>query len=131
MPVDEKVFERAIEYDRAAIEALLAGMYPQGHPMARALSGRGDVARGVERFVMLQAFSQLGLWRGADAAERWFIHHTLLTSRRAARHPADIAGDLLAVNAESPDAQYLAFLRALRKLPFQQREALLLYYGEK
>src|SRR5438128_4874649 len=131
MPVDEAIFERAVRFDRKAIEALLAGMYPVVHRMARALAGQEDAARRIERFVMRQAFSQLPLWRNPEAADRWFFHHTLLTSRREAKPTSDISSDLLATSADSPDAPYLAFLRAMRKLPFQQREALLLNVGEK
>lgn len=131
MPLDERVFVRAQKLDRGAMEALLSAVYPSVHRLAAALTGRIDVARGVERWVMKQGLRQLLLWRNPDAAERWFYHHTLLTSRRAEKHRPEAKDDLLATKAREADAAYLAFLRALRDLPFQQREAFLLHHGEK
>ena len=131
MPLDERVFARAQKLDRTAMEALLSAVYPSVHRLAAALTGRIDLARGVERWVMKQGLRQLLLWRNPDAAERWFYHHTLLTSRRAEKHRPEAKDDLLATEADGAGASYLAFLRALRDLPFQQREAFLLHHGEK
>jgi RNA polymerase sigma-70 factor (ECF subfamily) len=128
MEVPEKVLARARKLDRAALEQLFAAVYPVVVRMARGLSGREDVAEGVVRFVMLRAVKMVPRWRDDTAAERWFLHHTLLTARRAAAHQPTIQSDLLATGG---DARYTAFVRAVRQLPQQQREAVLLHFGER
>src|SRR3954463_6496404 len=127
MEIPPPLFARAQKLNRPAVEALFASVYPAVLRIARGLSGRIDVADGVVRFVMLRAPTMLPKWRDATAAERWFLHHTVLTARRAARHEPDPRADLLAANG---DANWLAFVRALRQLPHQQREAILLHCGE-
>jgi DNA-directed RNA polymerase specialized sigma24 family protein len=129
MAIDEAVLYHAKRHHRAALEQLLLGMYPAVHRMAYGLSGREDVGRGIVRFVMKQAASRALQWRDADAAERWFSHHTVLTARRAARHQPMPNQETLCRGAG--DAQYVAFVRALRALPIQQREAFILHRGEK
>jgi hypothetical protein len=52
----------------------------------------------------------------------------LLTARRAAAHVPAAKTDLLATDG---DPRYVAFVRALRQLPIQQREAILLHFGER
>jgi DNA-directed RNA polymerase specialized sigma24 family protein len=127
MPVDPDVFSRARKYQRAALEQLFADTYPSALRIARGLCGREDVAEGVVRFVMVRAFTVLPKWRDETAAERWFLHHTVLTARRAEGHAPNQRNDLLAVGG---DARYAAFVRALRALPQQQREAVVLHFGE-
>jgi RNA polymerase sigma-70 factor (ECF subfamily) len=129
MEVPEKVLARARKLDRAALEQLFAAVYPVVVGMARGLSGREDVAEGVVRFVMLRAVKMVPRWRDDTAAEPWFLHHTLLTARRAAAHQPTIQSDLLATGGG--DARYTAFVRALRQLPQQQREAVILHFGER
>jgi len=129
MEIAPEVFAKARKLNRPAVEALFAGVFPSVVRMARGLCGREDVAEGVVRFVMVRAAAILPKWRDATAAERWFLHHTVLTARRAVSHEPTAKGDLLATG--SADARYLAFVRALRQLPFQQREAVTLHYGEK
>ena len=51
-------------------------------------------------------------------AENWFFHHTLLNARRAASDLPDLKDDLLVTSAQDQSPQYLAFVSALRKLPF-------------
>jgi DNA-directed RNA polymerase specialized sigma24 family protein len=128
MPVDEDILEAAQRHYREPLEALLAYHYPVVHRMSMALSGRVDVARGVERFVLNRVGRVLGQWRDASSAERWFYHHTILTSRRAQKHgPKD---DLLVSMEGAADPPYIAFVRAIRALPVQAREAILMHQGE-
>jgi RNA polymerase sigma-70 factor (ECF subfamily) len=129
LDVPEKVLARARKLDRAALEQLFAAVYPVVVRMARGLSGREDVAEGVVRFVMLRAVKMVPRWRDDTAAERWFLHHTLLTARRAAAHQPTVQSDLLATGGG--DARFTAFVRAVRQLPQQQREAVILHYGER
>jgi DNA-directed RNA polymerase specialized sigma24 family protein len=128
MEISEKVLARARKLDRAALEELFAAVYPLLVRQARGLCGREDVAEGVVRFMMLKAVAMAPRWRDDTAAERWFLHHTVLTARRAAAHQPTAATDLLSTGG---DARYAAFVRAFRQLPQQQREAVLLHYGER
>jgi hypothetical protein len=54
-----------------------------------------------------------------------------MTSRRSAKHKADPKKDVLVEQALDPDAEYIAFVAALRHLEPQQREAFLLHHGER
>ncbi len=112
MKISPKVFARAQKLNRSAVEALFALVYPAVLRIARGLCGREDVAEGVVRFVMLRAIAMLPNWRDETTAERWFL-------------PANT--DLLATDG---DPRYVAFVRAIRQLPIQQREAIILHVGE-
>lgn len=111
------------------MEQLLAAVCPQVTRMALGLAGRDDVARGVVRFIMSRSLRVMGGWRDAADALRWLHHHTILTIRRAAQHAPDARRETLA--DPSAPAGYIAFVRAMRALPSQQREALLLARCEK
>ncbi len=127
MEISDQVFTRARKLNRPAVEELFAQVYPTTVRLARGLSGREDVADGVVRFLMGRAIKVLPNWRDATEAERWFLHHTVLTARRAATHEASAKNDLLSSDG---DAAVKAFVRAIRVLPQQQREAVLLHHGE-
>jgi DNA-directed RNA polymerase specialized sigma24 family protein len=127
MEISDQTFARAKKLKRAGVEELFASAYPTVVRLARGLCGREDVAEGVVRFVMGRAIKVLPGWRDATAAERWFLHHTVLTARRAAGHEPDAGADLLASGADAP---MRAFVRAVRVLSQQQREAVILHYGE-
>jgi DNA-directed RNA polymerase specialized sigma24 family protein len=128
MLVDDDIVASARRYDRGALERLLAAACPTVNRMARGLSGRQDVGRGIARFVMTRAVGRVPRFLDADAAQRWFCHHTVLTARRAAQHQPSPRDDVLVVGERDP--AYLAFVRALRSLPLQQREAFILHHGE-
>ena len=129
MLVDDDTLAKARRYQRNALETLLASACPAVSRMALGLSGRADVGRGITRFVMKQAVARVPRFRDADAAGRWFHHHTVLIARRAVRHAPSPQEDVLTGTGPSP--AYTAFIRALRSLPLQQREAFILYHGEE
>jgi DNA-directed RNA polymerase specialized sigma24 family protein len=121
---------KARKFTRHALDQVFADSYPAVCRISAALTGRPDVARGVVRWVMARAMYMLPKWRDETAPERWFLHHTLLTARRTSKHLPDPKKDLLLVNAEWKDEGYPAFVRALRQLPVQQKEAFILHHGE-
>lgn len=127
--IDENIFVRAQAGDREAMRAFLEELYPAVQRMGYGLSGREDVGRGIVQFVMKQALPRLAGWRDAEEARRWAYHHTVLTGRRAAHHEPSIKGDVLIGGDAEP--AYVAFVRAVRGLPVQQREAFILHHGEK
>jgi DNA-directed RNA polymerase specialized sigma24 family protein len=135
MPIDEDVVARARKFNRDAVETILTELFPAVHRIAYALTGRNDAGSAVERFVLKRSMRVLETWKDEGAPERWFHHHTVLAARRARYAPVDVKDDLLIVAApqgEAPNADlaYHAFVRALRGLPMQQREAFLLRHGE-
>ncbi len=114
---------------RDAIVELLTMHYPTVWRMASGLTGRADVGRGVVRYIMRRSLRALDHWTDEAAPTRWFQHHTLLTTRRAKKHGPDPIHDTL-LGAAPADPGYTAFVRALRSLPMQQREAFILSDGE-
>ena len=73
---------------------------------------------------------RLPAWKDEDAPQRWFLHHTILTTRRTTKYPPSANNDTLIGDPRTAPAEYIAFIRAIRSLPMQQREAFLLHHGE-
>jgi DNA-directed RNA polymerase specialized sigma24 family protein len=119
----------ARKYKRRAVEQLLAQHYPAAWRMAVGLTGREDVARGVVRFLYSRALRVLPNWKIDSAPENWFLHHTVLTARRTQKHQPAADEDVLA--GKGAGAAYIAFVKAVRSLPQQQKEAFILHYGER
>jgi DNA-directed RNA polymerase specialized sigma24 family protein len=129
MPIPADILEQARNYRMAAVQQVLSENYPRVHRLAYGLSGQENVGRLIVRQVMRQALRQMPNWHTEGEPERWFDHHTILLWRRTAAHAPDPHSDLLA--AADPSPAYTAFVRAMRRLPPQQREAFLLNTGEK
>ncbi len=88
-----------------------------------AMSRTAREAEVAVRQIVEQAKEASTLWSDADAATRWFRHHTILLLRDVAA-PTGARDDPLLHSASS--VQQKATLAAFRKLPRQQQEALLL-----
>jgi DNA-directed RNA polymerase specialized sigma24 family protein len=135
MPVSEELLDRARDLDPVATEALLSDVYPSVRRIALSLVADEVAARAVARRVMDQGLRVLPGWRHGATPENWFYHHTLLAAREAAaaRRAASADGrpDPLVARASFADPAYAAFVRAVRGLPEQQREAYLLHHGER
>jgi DNA-directed RNA polymerase specialized sigma24 family protein len=130
--VDPDVLTRAREGGHDAVIEVLASQYPSTHRIAHAISGRTDVGDGVVAYVTKQSFRVVEKWADEEAPQRWFRHHTLLTLRRAAKWKPEATTDTLVPNDPTRgDANYVAFVRAIRALPQQQAEAFLLTHGEQ
>jgi hypothetical protein len=80
---------------------------------------------------MNQSLRALPNWRNEAQAGNWFLHHTIIKSRDLAPPPHAVRQDSLLRSLIRPSPEYLAFLRAFRQLPPQQREAFVLFRGEK
>src|SRR5947207_9657725 len=128
--INEELLRRAQQMDRGALESLIESVYPALCRIAYGLSGRADVGRGIVRFVINHSLQQLTAWRDAADARRWFYHFTILVARRGRKHEPGAQQDTLVENSGEVSAAYVAFVRGIRVLPFQQREAYLLTYGE-
>ncbi len=130
MAIDEDVFIRARRYHREELERMLEGMYPTVHRMAHGLTGRADSAQSIIDFIIKHAMERLEQWRDVETAERWFYHHTVLASRDVGVTTPDMNEDLLVTGCPDPTIDYIAFIKAVRSLPNQQREAFILTHGE-
>jgi DNA-directed RNA polymerase specialized sigma24 family protein len=114
-----------------AVADLLTTQYASVYRIAYALAGRWDVGRGIARFVLARSVRFMPKWEPEDDPANWYHRFTIMTSRRAAKHKADPKKDVLVEQALEPDAEYVAFVAALRHLEPQQREAFLLHHGER
>lgn len=130
MELAEQDIQQAARGDKAAIERVLRTCYPTVRRMAYGLTGEHAGGRRVVREVMLHAVAQVRRWQDAEAVQRWFVHHTVLTARQNTTGNAgrDLRKDTLV--GAAADVGYAAFIRALRQLPLQQKEAFLLHVGE-
>lgn len=131
MTATNELLSRARKLNRSAIRELLGNFYPAVHRIAYALSGREDVGRGAVQFVMSKSLHVLSGWRQEGIPSRWFYHYTVLTIRRAARYKPDPRRDTLIDPVNAPNPGYIAFIRVLRDLPIQQKEAYILHHGER
>jgi DNA-directed RNA polymerase specialized sigma24 family protein len=129
--IDEQLFAQAKNLQREALEKLVESVYPGICRIAYGLSGREDVGHGIVRFVINHALHHLKNLRDAASAQRWFYHFTVLVSRRGQKHEPKAQQDTLVAHSGEVSAAYVAFVRGLRALPFQQREAYLLTFGEQ
>lgn len=114
-----------------AVADLLTTQYPGVYRLAYALAGRWDVGRGIARFVLARSVRFMPKWDPDDDPANWFHRFTIMTSRRSAKHKTEPAKDVLVEQALHADAEYVAFVAALRQLEPQQREAFLLHHGER
>lgn len=131
MAIAEETFRRARKYNPSALKELLAKPYPVIFRLAHALAGQEKLARNIVDAVMTRAVRAMPSWRDGDMAERWFYHHTILVARNIVRQPPKPEKDLLVNDGQPPSPQYVAFIRSLRGLAEQPREAFLLVHGER
>src|SRR3954469_20964207 len=132
--LNNDIVAKARAMNPAALEALLSSGYASAHRIALALGGNAPIARAVANVLVRRALKILPRWRDASSPENWFVHHAVLTTREAnVPPPAEPLLDPLVVHAgaAASDAAYAAFIRALRQLHPQQREAFILHHGER
>ena len=131
MAVSEEVIAQARKLNRAAAEQVLTDSYAPVWRLSHAMIGKPKPARKVVEQVFRKSLRVMPTWRPGVSPTNWFYHHALLSSRLAIEPAPPVKEDLLVVSASNETPEYLAFIGALRKLPIQQREAILLHHGEK
>jgi DNA-directed RNA polymerase specialized sigma24 family protein len=131
MPLSPELLERAKSGRRQAAVAVIAEYYPRIQRIAYALSGREELGKKIVRQIVRQSLGAMRGWKNTSDPMRWFVHHTVLESRQKSRVEMDLAVDPLIRGVETNSAYYPAFIRAVRTLPMQQREAYLLHHGER
>jgi len=115
---------------RPAVEQVLRAHYPRVSRMSMALTGREDSGKTVAKTVMSQSLRTIPWWSNETEAANWFLHHTVLTSREYADPVPEPAEDCLVATLKNPSPEHVAFVKSLRLLPPQQREAFILFRGE-
>ena len=129
--VDDETIAAARKGNRDAIVALLSAHYAVVWRMGVGLTGRQSVGKNVVQSVMQRSLRSLQKFADLPAASRWFHHHTVLTSRRAGDRVPEPSSDSFLRGQSEITPAYRAFIAALRRLPYQQREAFILTYGEE
>jgi DNA-directed RNA polymerase specialized sigma24 family protein len=130
MAISPELLARAKDGHRQSVITVAAEYYPLVHRVAYALSGREQTGRAIVGRVIRQSLNAMRKWNHTGDPQRWYLHHTVLTSRQKVRTDMDLADDPLIRGVETNSAYYPAFIRALRTLAMQQREAYILYHGE-
>ena len=137
---DEALAGRAGQGCRASFEALLERHYGRIYRLAWRWSGSRNSAEDIAQDVCIKLASTLKSYR-ADAAFKTWLHRVTYTTtldflrasqRMLAVEPSEIIA-LADRNTEpSPEDQYVGaeIWIAVRALPNQQRDAVLLVYGE-
>ena len=114
-----------------AVSDLLKQWYPVVTRVARALSGSDALGGKIAGNVLKQSLQVMSIMRPGELPDYWFYHHTVLEFRAHQAEATAAALDPLAASVTAPEPAYLAFVRAIRTLPFQQREAFILHHGER
>ena len=127
----DEVLPQARKLQRPAVEAILRAHYPRVCRIAYALCGDDEAGKTAVKIVMRQSLAALPRWRNEAQASNWFLHHVILKSRDLTPPPQTLQHDSLLRRLVLPSPEYIAFLRAFRLLPPQQREAFILFRGEK
>ena len=111
-----------------AIEAVVNESFPPVARLAYALTGSNSAGDRVVQGIVAQGLRMLPTFRDEGEPHRWFMHHTILACRRecSTTPAALIRNDLLLLEGPAAMPEDVAFTRAVRRLPQQQIEALLL-----
>jgi DNA-directed RNA polymerase specialized sigma24 family protein len=131
MPLTPELLARAKSGQRQAITTVVAEYYPHVNRIAHALSGQEACGKVIVTHVIRRSIKAMEKWNHPGDPHRWFIHHTVLASRQKMPNHLDLAADPLIRGVATNSAYYPAFVRALRALPMQQREAYILNHGER
>ncbi len=95
--------------------------------IAVGLTGSARAGSAVAQTILRQSVRVIPDWRDGITPEYWFYHHTVLATRAI---DDDSGEDVLRSAPLQSDVAARAFVLALRGLPRQQREALILNVGE-
>jgi DNA-directed RNA polymerase specialized sigma24 family protein len=129
-----EILAKARAMNPAALGALLSAGYAASHRISLAICANEGVAQAVANLLARRALAMLPRWRDVSSAENWFVHHAVLTTRGAnVPPPAEPLLDPLVLHSGpiAQDPAYVAFVRAIRQLQPQQREAFILHHGER
>ena len=131
MVITDETLADARDLNPPALRTLLTAGYVPARRVAHALSGDDRVARAVAELLVRRSLRMLPKWRDPSTPANWFYHHAVLTTRGTNAPPPDPHADPLVALGPADNPAYVAFVRALRLLPAQQREAFILHHGER
>jgi len=126
VPIDQDLVDEAAAGKSRGLRIIVGACYPAACRISIALAGDTNMGLEIVKQLVTQSMKAAERWEDPADPMRWFAHHAVLNARQAG--PA--AGDPLLVYATGKQLPYVAFVRALRKLPRQQIEAIVLHYGE-
>jgi len=131
---EQTLVRRARDGDRAAFEALIAGLRDQVLNLARRIVGDGEAAQDVAQVALLSAWRQLPSFRGQAAFGTWLYRITVNAARahlrserrRRARNERFAAGcEVASADVPAADGRLVGLLM---RLPEHQRIALALFH---
>lgn len=137
---DETLSKRAALGDRNAFSQLIARHYDRIYRLAWRWSGKRDAAEDIAQDVCVKLAAAIRNYRGDSAFSTWLhriayttaIDHMRLNQRSIAVEPSEIIrlADSL---TEGPEERLdgAEIWEAVRRLPPQQRDAVLMVYGEE
>lgn len=130
LSISQDTVERAARGDAAALEAVVADVWPHAYRMAAAILRDVDLAQDVAQDSCAAIVRGLPKLRNAKAFHGWWRRivgtRTVDATRRRPNHvPLEAAHD---VTVESNEADALDLHLALRSLPVTQRAAVVLHY---
>ncbi len=137
---DEDLASRAAAGDRAAFAALIDRHYGRVHALAWRWTGSRDRAEDIAQDVCVKLAHVLRSFRGDCAFSTWLYrlaYTTTIDQIRARQRivplgPSHISALMAEPDGETPEDTFIGaeLWRAVRTLPDQQRDAVLLVYGE-
>jgi RNA polymerase sigma-70 factor (ECF subfamily) len=137
---DDEMAKRAATGDRAAMEHLLDAYYERIHRMAWRWCGSADAAQDIAQDVCVKLATSISGFRSDAAFATWvwrITYNAAIDQLRAAQRfkatsPADMMTLTDQPSAHTPvvDAEARDLWSAVRTLPAQQRDAVLLVYAE-
>ncbi len=137
---DELLAKRAATGDRKAMESLLDTYYDRIHRMAWRWCGSDEAAQDVAQDVCIKLATSIAAFRADAAFSTWVwrityntsIDHLRVKQRVQVTPPADMMALVDQASTDTPEQQAEArdLWRAVRTLPAQQRDAVLLVYAE-
>lgn len=137
---DEQLAHAAARGDRAAFAALLERHYDRIHRLAWRWTGSRTAAEDVAQDVCVKLASAIKGFRGDSAFSTWLYRiafttatdHLRATQRLRAVEPSQMLSLVEGGSRDDPESDLIGaeLWLAVRRLPGQQRDAVLLVYGE-
>lgn len=137
---DEELAKAAARGDRAAFAALIERHYDRIHRLAWRWTGSRTAAEDVAQEVCVKLAGAIRGFRGDSAFSTWVYRIAFTTAadhlragqRLRTLEPSQMMSLVEATASEDPESEVMGveLWRAVRALPGQQRDAVLLVYGE-
>jgi RNA polymerase sigma-70 factor (ECF subfamily) len=137
---DEQLARQAAAGDREALASLLDVHYDRIHRMAWHWCGSAEAAQDVAQDVCVKLATSIGKFRADAAFATWVwritynaaVDHLRLANKLQATAPAEMMALVDQPTGDTPEAEALTgdLWMAVRGLPPQQRDAVLLVYAQ-